>query len=239
MRIDVVPTADAVTGDRVQGTSALVVDVLRASTTIITALGRGAAAIVPVAEPAEARRRAVDGALVAGERGAEKIDGFDLGNSPIEFAVTPIDGRTVVFTTSNGTRALLAARGAEAIAIAALVNLTAAAEWAVAEGRDTTVVCSGELGGPSLDDWVCGGLLVDRLRARVPDARLTPDAEEALAAAQPYADDIARLAKDSPWARRLAAKGHGEDVRWCLRIDTTSLVPVYLADVDKIVLRPR
>jgi 2-phosphosulfolactate phosphatase len=150
-----------------------------------------------------------------------------------------MEGRIVVFTTSNGTRALLAARGAAAVGIAAFVNITAAAEWAIAQRRDTTVVCSGELGGRSLDDWVCGGLLVARLQSRLPGARLTPDAEEALAAARPYAEDIERLAKDSRWARGLVAKGYGPDVRMCLRVDTTALVPVYLADVDKIVLGPR
>ena len=239
MRIDVVPTADAVTPDRVSGVTALVVDVLRASTTIITALGCGAAAIVPVGEPGEALRRGANGALVAGERGADKLAGFDLGNSPVEFSLAPLAGRTVVLTTSNGTRALLATRGAAAVGIAALVNVSAAADWVVATGRDTTVVCAGERGARSLDDSVCAGLLVERLCARVPAARLTPDAEEALATARPYAADIDKLARDSPWARRLVAKGYGPDVAICLRVDATALVPVYLADVDKIVLGPR
>jgi 2-phosphosulfolactate phosphatase len=239
MRIDVVPTADVVTPDRVDGVTALVIDVLRASTTIITALASGAAAIVPVAEPDDARRRAGAGIVVAGERRGEKLDGFDLGNSPAEFAVTPMSGRTVVFTTSNGTRALLAARGAAAVAIAALINLSAAASWAAAQGRDTTVVCAGDLGAVSLDDHVCAGLLVDRLRSRVPGARLTADAEEAWRVARPYAGDVGRLATDSRWARRLATAGHGADVRACLVLDTTSLVPVYVPNVDKIVLSPR
>jgi 2-phosphosulfolactate phosphatase len=239
MRIDVVPTADAVTSDRVDGRTALVIDVLRASTTIITALSRGAVAVVPVAEPDDARRRAGPGVLVAGERRADKLAGFDLGNSPAEFSVTPLDGRTIVFTTSNGTRALLAVRSAAAVGIAALVNLTAAARWAAAQRRDTTIVCAGERGRPSLDDSVCGGLLADRLRAGIEGAVLTADAEDAVRAAQPYAQAIEKLANESPWAQNLFAKGHGEDVRLCLRLDTTSLVPVYLADVDKVVLGPR
>src|SRR5688500_9194080 len=133
MQIDVVPTADAVTPDRVEGRTALVIDVLRASTTIITALSRGALAVVPGAEPDDARRRAGPGVLVAGERRADKLAGFDLGNSPAEFSVVPLAGRTIVFTTSNGTRALLAVRGAAAVGIAALVNLTAAVQWAAAK----------------------------------------------------------------------------------------------------------
>jgi 2-phosphosulfolactate phosphatase len=240
MRIDVVPTADAVTPARVEGVTALVVDVLRASTTIITALANGAAAVVPVADPEEARRRAGARVLVAGERGGEKVPGFDAGNSPVDFAQRPIDGRIIVFTTSNGTRALLAVRGAAAIGIAALMNLSAAAQWAARRGGDVTVVCSGERGGrTSLEDSVCAGLLVERLRALVPDPRCTADAEEAVRTAGPYASDLGRLATDSPWARRLTDAGHGADVRACLVLDSTFLVPCYRPDVDKVVLSPR
>lgn len=239
MRIDVVPIADAVTPERVAGATVLVIDVLRASTTIIAALGNGADAIVPVADPDEARSRAVDGVLVAGERRGEKLAGFDLGNSPVECAVTPLAGRTIVFTTSNGTRALLATRGAAAVGIAALVNVSAAAAWAVGQGRDVTVLCAGERGALSLEDHVCAGLLVDRLRRSVDGARLTPSAEEAAQAARPYEPDVDRLATDSRWAQSLTNAGHGPDVKACLQLDTTSLVPVYVPDVDKVVLAPR
>jgi 2-phosphosulfolactate phosphatase len=237
--LDVVPTADLVTRARVEGRTAVVIDVLRASTTMITALGRGAVAVVPVAEPDDALRRAGPGVLVAGERKSDKVAGFDLGNSPVEFSVTPLEGRTIVFTTSNGTRALLAARSAAAIGIAAFVNATAAVDWVVGQGRDTTIVCAGERGRPSLDDSACGGLIAARVRARVPGVELTPDAEAAIATARPYLDDLDRLAKDSPWAASLMAKGYGGDVRVCLRLDTSALVPLYLPDVDKVVLRPR
>lgn len=239
MRIDVVPTADAVTPERVRGVTALVVDVLRASTTIITALANGATAVVPVADPDEARRRAGPRVLIAGERGGEKIAGFDAGNSPVEFAQRPIDGRTIVFTTSNGTRALLGVRDASAVGIAALINVGAAARWASARGADVTVVCAGDHGRVALEDSVCAGLLVERLRALVPDASCTPDAEDAVRTARPYADGLDRLAQDSRWARRLVEAGHGADVRACLVVDTTLLVPVYRPDVDKIVLTPR
>src|SRR3989442_10813079 len=129
MRIDVVLTADEVVADHVRDSTVLVIDVLRASTTMIAALAGGAAAIVPVAEPAEALRRAAaigNGTLTAGERHGERIAGFDLGNSPVEVAARDIRLRTIVFTTSNGTRALLAARHAPAVGIAAFVNLSAA-----------------------------------------------------------------------------------------------------------------
>src|SRR5204863_3922750 len=129
---------------------------------MITALGNGCAGLVPVAEPAEAlaRARALgEGTLLAGERKGETIPGFHLGNSPLEVTRERVDGRTVVFTTSNGTRALLAASGAPAVGVAGFVNLSAAAAWALASGRDVTVLCAGERGRVSLEDKVCAGLL--------------------------------------------------------------------------------
>jgi 2-phosphosulfolactate phosphatase len=236
VRVDVVLTADEVVPGALAGATVLVVDVLRASTTIIAALAAGCAGITPVADPVEARRRAgAHGVLLAGERRGEPIPGFDLGNSPLEFTRERVSGRTVVLTTSNGTRALLAAREAHTIGIAAFVNLTAATEWAVAEARDLIVICAGERGRRSLEDHVCAGLLVEGVRARAADASMSPAALEALAAARRYGREVARLAADSPWARKLAASGRGRDVTACLALDTTPFVPRYLPSVDKVV----
>jgi 2-phosphosulfolactate phosphatase len=239
VRIDVAPTADAVVPSDLSGVTALVIDVLRASTTIITALENGCDAIVPVAEPLEARRRARampnGGALAAGERQGEPIPGFDFSNSPVEFQSPRVRGMTVYFTTSNGTRALLAARAAHAIGVAALVNVSAAAAWAADAGRDVAVVCAGSHGARSLEDWTCAGLLVDRLLAAVPAAVLTDAARDALETGRRYAADVGRLKQDAPWARRLIAAGRADDVDACLRLDTTKLVPQYVPNVDKIV----
>jgi 2-phosphosulfolactate phosphatase len=242
MHLDVVTTAEAVVPARLQARTVLVVDVLRASTTMVAALGHGAAAIVPVATPEEARERAgaaEPGCLVAGERRGEKVDGFDLGNSPLEFTAERVAGRTIMFTTSNGTRALLASREATAIGIAAFVNAAAAAAWAVDEGRDLTIVCAGDRGRHSMEDHVCAGLLVDRVVAAKPAAACSPAAEAAVSEARGYGTEVARLAVESPWARRLVAGGLGDDVAACLVLDTSRLVPVYLPGVDKVVLAPR
>jgi 2-phosphosulfolactate phosphatase len=239
VRIDVAPTADAVVAADLGGVTALIIDVLRASTTIITALSNGCDAVVPVADPQDARRRAAETpngtALVAGERQGEPIPGFDLSNSPVEFQSPHVRGKTVFFTTSNGTRALLAARAAEAIGITALVNVTAAAAWAAGAGRDVAIVCAGSHGKHSLEDWTCGGLAVERILAAMPTAVLTDAARDALATGRRYAADVGRLKQDAPWARRLIAAGRAADVDVCLRLDTTKLVPRYVAKFDKIV----
>ena len=233
------PTAEAVVPADLGGMTALVIDVLRASTTIITALANGCLAIVPVADPRDARRRAGErggeGVLVAGERRGEPIPGFDLSNSPLEFRTAQVRGKTVFFTTSNGTRALLAARAAAAIGVAALVNVTAAAAWAAGGGRDVAILCAGSRGARSLEDWACAGLAVDRMLAAVPTALLSEAARDALNTGRSYLADVGRLKRDAPWARRLIAAGRAADVDACLRLDTTTLVPRYVPNVDKIV----
>jgi 2-phosphosulfolactate phosphatase len=237
VRLDVAFTPAAVTPTALAGATALVVDVLRASTSMVTALANGCQGLVPVAEVDEARRRVADlpGALLAGERGGDPPEGFDLGNSPLEFTRERVGGRTVVFTTSNGTRALIAARPAIAVGVASFANLSAAADWALAQDRSLVVVCAGELGGRSMEDEICAGLLIDHVLSRRADALASPAADEAAAAGRRYAKDLARLGQDSPHARKLAAKGRAADVAACLVRDGFVLVPVYRADVDKVV----
>jgi 2-phosphosulfolactate phosphatase len=243
VRLDVALTAEAAAAAPLDRATVLVVDVLRASTSIVAALASGCAAVVPVADADEARRRAAalpaGSALVAGERRGEPLAGFDLGNSPLEFTAARVSGRTVLLTTSNGTRALLAVRRAPAVAVAGLVNLSAAAAWAAKEARDVVVVCAGERGRVSLEDHVCAGLLAERLLERVPRAGLTRTAAAALRVGRRYAADVGRLAADAPWARHLAATGRADDVGVCLRLDTSTLVPVYLPGVDKVVAGSR
>ena len=230
MRLDVALLPERVDRDALSAATVLVVDVLRASTTMIAALGNGCAGVVPVAGPAEARQRARAlgaAALAAGERKGLMIDGFDLGNSPLEMTAERVGGKTLVFTTSNGTQALLAARSAAAVGVAAFVNLSAAAAWAHAGGRDVTVVCAGEVGRVSLEDTVCAGLLIDALVRHDPAAALTDAARGALEAGRGYGKSVSRLAADSSWGRHLAAAGRAADLTACLQLDTNTLVPVF------------
>ena len=243
MRIDVALTANAAGAMKLAGASVIVIDVLRASTSIITALINGCEAVVPVATAEEAHQRAAalpaGAVLIAGERRGEPLAGFDLGNSPLDFTVERVSGKTLIMTTSNGTQALLAARGAAAIGVAGLVNLSAAAAWAMAAERHIAILCAGERGARSLEDVVCAGLLVERMKTAEPGVQLGPAAAEAAATARPYAKDVARLRAASSWARHLVRSGRGADVDACLAIDTTTLVPVFLPDVDKVVSGPR
>ena len=226
--IDVALTLEEVRGIPLIGVTAIVLDVVRASTTIVTALAGGARAVIPVATPDEARAigRQVEAGqvLVGGERGGAPPPGFDCGNSPVEYTPERVRGRRVAFTTTNGTRALLALEGARRIAVAGFVNATAAARWAAGESGDVLLVCSGERGRFCLEDAVCAGLLVSRLAS--PDRPLTDAARAAWALWDRYRDDLDAMLADAAWAQALVAQGRGGDLSLCVAVDVYGVVPV-------------
>jgi 2-phosphosulfolactate phosphatase len=228
--VDVAFTPSELAGVALGGATVVVIDVVRASTTIIAALEHGAAAVVPVATPAEARRRA-DGwpggrALVAGERGGAPLPGFECGNSPAEYRRDRVEGRTVVFTTTNGTRALLMVEGAARAAVGGFVNAGAVVDWVLEVPADVLLVCAGESDRFCLEDAACAGLVVDRLRAALPGAPLSDAARAALILWRHYEGRLERLLDDAVWAQRLAAQGRGSDLPLCVAADSSRTVPV-------------
>jgi 2-phosphosulfolactate phosphatase len=166
MRLDVVFTPAGLTPAEVQGRTIFVIDVLRATTSMCAALSHGAKAIIPVASTEEALRLAQTigsaDVLLAGEKNCVRIPGFHLGNSPLEMTEAAVRGKTLIVTTTNGTKALLATQGAAAVYPTAAANLSAAAERArevVEKDGGVLVVCAGRDGAFSLDDAYCAGRL--------------------------------------------------------------------------------
>ncbi|HLA84815.1 MAG TPA: 2-phosphosulfolactate phosphatase [Thermoguttaceae bacterium] len=147
----------------------VVIDVLRASTTIVTALAAGAREVVPCQEIDQARAAAAefapDDVLLAGERHALPIDGFDLGNSPDDFTPETVHGCSIVFTTTNGTWALARCRLAQRVLLGSFVNASAVLDRLVGV-EQIHLLCAGTDGQMSYDDVLCAGLLVERLRQR-------------------------------------------------------------------------
>lgn len=234
MRVHVALTPAEFPGLALEDRTAVVVDVFRATTTVVAACAAGCARIVPVADRdaalAVAAGYPVAEVLLAGERGGRTIAGFHLGNSPLEYVSERVAGRTVVFTTTNGTEAMLHAGRAPAAATAALVNVAATAQWALEQDRDVTVLCAGERRAFSLEDAVCAGLLVGHLLEER-SADLTDAALAALRVGEHYAPKLERLALESEWGRQLARQGRAEDLDACLRARTSLLVPIFEAGV--------
>lgn len=228
--IDVAFTLEELSRTPLAGTDAVMIDVVRASTTIVTALANGARAVAPVATPQEALERTRSwpggGAVVGGERGGAPPTGFDCGNSPGEYTGDRVRGRTVIFTTTNGTRALLALGAARRVAVGGFVNAGAVVAWLGREPGRVLFVCAGELGRFCLEDAACAGLLVERLGAQWAGARLSDAARAAALIYAHYRDDPARMLSDAAWAQALVAQGRGGDLPLCAAVDVFDVVPV-------------
>jgi 2-phosphosulfolactate phosphatase len=229
MRVHVALTPAEFGSASLAGRAALVVDVFRATTSVVAACAAGCRAVIPVSDTDRAavvaRGLPPGEALLAGERGGEPIDGFDLGNSPLEFVPGRVRDRTIVLTTTNGTRAMLAAAAAATGAVAALTNLEAAAQWAAEQGRDVTILCAGEKGELSLEDTVCAGLLVDLLVTGGAALQVSDGAMAARRVGQHYGADLSRLREDSTWARKLDRAGRAADLAACIAVASVDSVP--------------
>jgi 2-phosphosulfolactate phosphatase len=195
-------------------TTCVVFDVLRATSSMLTALANGAEEIHPVTtlEEAFALKKEVPGARLAGERHGERPDGFDYGNSPLEFRNAR--GAKLIWTTTNGTIALKACEHAERILVGALLNITALHEelqWA--EPERVLLVCAGTFEEFALEDAYAAGVLI----AEFPDAQLTDSARAALAITKLYSKplDALRAARNG---QALARKGKNAEVEWCARV---------------------
>ncbi|PWU25305.1 MAG: 2-phosphosulfolactate phosphatase [Candidatus Rokuibacteriota bacterium] len=198
----------------------IVVDVLRATSTICQALAAGYTRVLCCGEVEEAREVAQrqGDAVLAGERGTVRIPGFDFGNSPAEF-VEPAAG-TLVLTTTNGTRLLVAAAArCDVVLVGSLLNLDAVVSAVRERGEEVAVLCAGVRGELALDDAYCAGRLAEELGGDPADSALA-----AVRLAHSYADAGEGLAS-SQSARNLRASGHADDIAWCARESLLDVVP--------------
>ena len=234
MDLDVILTPCATTPDDLSGRAVVVVDVLRASSTIVTALQNGARAVIPAADLGEAGRLAAtldpDTSIVGGERGGKPIDGMAMGNSPLDYLPAVVERRTLVLTTSNGTPAIALARKAASAAIGCFLNagaVTAYLRRALEADRPATILCSGYEGRVALEDALCAGLLLSRLLEPTEASSLGDSGQIAYALYQGSRDQLARALFGAAHTQRLLDLGFGDDVSYCARIDATETLPLY------------
>jgi 2-phosphosulfolactate phosphatase len=236
MPVDVYLTPRPLSDDALKGRTVVVVDVLRACSTITTALAHGARAVVPVADMAEASRIAgaldPEVSLLGGERGGKPIDGYGAGNSPLEYAPEAVTGRTVVLNTTNGTGAFVAARGAAQAVAGCFLNVSRVADFlreavAAAPEKETVILCAGQEGRVALEDVLCAGFLLDKLWGETVPERLTDGAHIALTQYRHDARRLARALFGCAHTQRLIALGYGDDVAYCARLDALPVLPRY------------
>lgn len=227
MKLDVVFTPAGLTPTEVQGRTAFVIDILRATTAMCAALNHGAKALIPVASTEEALRLAQtigsSDVLLAGEKDCVRIPGFHLGNSPLEMTEAAVRGKTLIVTTTNGTKALLACQGAAAVYAACAANLTVAAEKAqeqLERDGDLLIVCAGRNGAFSLDDAYCAGrLAAAALGGQKPRRGLNDAGIASLDLVRRYGDRWERPLTYSRAGRELIKLGFRDDVLDAARLD--------------------
>lgn len=228
MKAEVRFTVPEVDAGELAGATAVVVDVLRATTTVVTALARGARAIIPAASTEDALRLVQslgrEDTLLCGERKGLRIEGYDLGNSPREFTAEVVSNRRLVMNTTNGTRALLAVESADRVLAAAFLNMGAVVD-AVAESDRVMVACAGRDDAFALEDALCAGVLLHGLRERGVELELDDAARAALALAEARTPDTGFLASTAA-GRALLGAGLEADLSACARLNGETVVPV-------------
>ncbi|MBJ6110114.1 2-phosphosulfolactate phosphatase [Hymenobacter sp. BT523] len=216
-----------------RGRVAVIVDILRASSSIVTALGEGVTHVFPVASLDECTAYGQQhGCLTAAERDGLPAPGFDLGNSPFGFLdeARPVRGRALTISTTNGTAALRRSLTAEAVVVGAFLNLEAVAAFARAQGRDVLVVCAGWKGQFCLEDTVFGGALAERLAPDF-DVRSSDATLAALHLWQQGKGDLSSYLLQSAHVRRLNSLEASKDFEFCLRVDAyADVLPIWRED---------
>lgn len=226
------------------GRTVVVIDVLRATTTIIHALAAGAKEVVPLLEVEEARelaRKLMPHAVLGGERGGKRIEGFDLGNSPLEYTPAAVGGKTLVFTTTNGTRAMLRCAQARRILIAGFVNFSAVCRELAGE-EQIDIVCAGTDGHVTREDTLLAGAIVEECRPSLRDvpsvntarlgetacndqAEIAADAWRSAVGALSGKDPLSAALRESRGGRNLIEIGHENDIDIAAQIDRFDIVP--------------
>ena len=226
MNIDVIPYASAIRDDLTENKSVVVIDVLRASSVIVTALFNGAQSVVPVKtvdaafDTADNKR---SNCLLAGERDTRKPDGFHLGNSPLDYKKEIVSGKTIVLTTSNGTKALNRINNAKEIFIGSFLNVDAVVKKL--NGKEqVALVCSGTNNTFSMDDAMCAAMITDKLMINN-EVQLSDFTLTILKAYNTGKGNLRELLNDCYHLNLLIRNGFAKDVEYCLQTNKYQVVP--------------
>lgn len=213
---------------------AVIVDVFRATTTITAAFENGAKSIRPVANIEEAKTYKAQGWLVGAERNVRKCDFADFGNSPFDYTPDKVAGKDLIFTTTNGTKAINCARDANYIVTGAFVNLQAVADFCWSKNRDVIVLCSGWEDKINYEDTLFGGALAEVLITN--GYKLAGDAATiALALWKDAKNDLRKYLEQSEHIDRLKANDLENNIIYCLTLNRSTIVPVFDKKQNKLI----
>lgn len=241
MKIDLIISADDVKKEKVKEKSVVVIDMLRATSVITTAISNGCSSVIPVLTIEEALKIGnVDRSkyILGGERKALKIEGFDFSNSPLEYKESIVKNKILVMTTSNGTRAIKSSIGAKNILIGALINAKAVASKLLELDNDIEIVNAGTYGQFSIDDFICSGYIIDCILKTTRDVELTDVAKTAHYIYNEN-QDIMNFIQYASHYKRIKQLKLEADLKYCCTKDIINIVPEYIDGIIKIYDKPR
>jgi 2-phosphosulfolactate phosphatase len=211
----------------------IVVDVLRATSAICTAFMNGAANIIPLETIEEARDYKSRGFLVAAERDGFVLDFADFGNSPFNFTKERVAGKTIVYSTTNGTQAIKMASECYQVAVGAYLNLSAVSDWAINQNRDVIILCAGWKNRFSLEDSLLAGAITEKI---LEHSNFYTICDSAIAAKDLWSvakPDLISYIDKAAQRSRLRLNGLDDVIDYCHSIDITNIIPVYS---DKVLI---
>jgi len=204
----------------------VVIDVLRATSAICTAIEHGVKGIIPIATINEAREYKKKGYIVAAERNGAIVEGFDIGNSPYTYMNPDLKGKTIALTTTNGTKAIRIAEQKKTVVIGSLNNLESLCNWLVIQDQNVLVLASGWKDKFNLEDTICGGAITDML---LQSGQFTSEEDSSVAAKFIYRsarENMFAYLKASSHRRRLRALDLNADVSYCLTPNNLTAIPI-------------
>lgn len=228
MKVDIIISAADIKSEKLENKVVVVIDVLRATSVMVTALNNGCHKVIPVKEVEEARelvKNERDKYLLGGERNALKIEGFDFSNSPLDYTKEQVKGKTLVMSTSNGTRAIKNSENAKHIFIASMINGMAVAKKLALLNDDIIFVNAGTGGEFSMDDFITSGYIIKCL------SKLKEVGMSDIAKTSKYIyennTDIFSFVKEASHYKRIMELDLEEDLKYCLCKDIIGIVPEY------------
>jgi len=228
-KLDVFYSLHSFQEDELRDKTVVIIDVLRASSTIVTAFMNGAKAIIPVGDMGEASKIAQnvdsDNYLLCGEKDGEKIEGYDLGNSPLEYTRDIVEGKNLIFNTTNGTKAIKKSLGSSQTYIASFLNVGSIVKELKDQKNDVVLVCAGWKGRLAFEDMLLAGNIIYSLS----DGNLSNDSRDGAKVAfglyDKFGDDISTVIHQSNHAMRLKDIIGSSDIDYCCQVDITDMLP--------------
>lgn len=230
MKIDIIISADDINEGKIENKVVVVIDMFRATSVIVTALNNGCKEIIPcltIGETLEhANKLRREEYILGGERKAVKIEGFDLSNSPLEYTREKVENKTILMTTTNGTRTLTKSIAAKKVLIGAMINAKAVAEKLIKINEDVVIINAGTNGNFSMDDYICSGYIISEILKKDENLVLTDITKTANMIYEAHEDILSYVKKASHYSV-MKSLNLDKDIEYCIQKSIIKEVPEY------------